>query len=170
MLCLFSSLARSGQLSDDEVIRESTRPVESMKPSYKLVLAFLASAALISAVGFGFDRLLLREGVPRLGVILLSNVLTGIVAAAFFLQYKISAQEKHRLLEQRLQKIAEMNHHVRNALAFYRHQISDPSASRLIQESIDRIEWTLEEVFPRGWNLQGAPPQEQRTTSSGTSH
>lgn len=130
-----------------------------MKPNLRLALAFLFSSIFIAGVGFSFDRLLLREGVPRLGVLLLSNALTGLVAGALFLQNKIRAQEKHRLLEQRLQKIADMNHHVRNALqvvAFYRHQISDPNVSRLIQESIERIEWTLEEVLPRGWDLETA--------------
>jgi hypothetical protein len=112
----------------------------------------------VSAVGFGFDRLLVREGVPSAGVLLLSNVLTGVVAGALFLQNRLRAQEKQKLLEQRLEKVAEMNHHVRNALqvvSFYRHQISDPEAGRLLQESIRRIEWTLEEVLPRGWNMDG---------------
>jgi hypothetical protein len=141
-----------------------------MKPTFKLLLAFLLFAAFISVVGFGFDRLLLREGVPRLGVLFLSNALTGVIAGALFLQHKIRAQEEQRLLQQRLQKISEMNHHVRNALqvvAFYRHQISDPAAGRLIQESIDRIEWTLEEVLPRGWDIAG-PPQHRQTTSTGS--
>lgn len=139
-----------------------------MKPNFRLALAFLLSSIFISGVGFAFDRLLLREGMPRLGVLLLSNVLTGMVAGALFLQNKIRAQENQRLLEQRLQKIAEMNHHVRNALqvvAFYRHQISDPGASRLLQQSIDRIQWTLEEVLPRGWDLETAPPQNRPPTS-----
>jgi hypothetical protein len=91
---------------------------------------------------------------------LLSNVLTGIVAGVLFLQNRLRAQERQKLLEQRLQKLADMNHHVRNALqvvSFYRHQISDPEAGRLLQESIRRIEWTLEEVLPRGWNINSMP-------------
>lgn len=107
-----------------------------------------------------------------MGVLLLSNALTGVIAGALFLQHKIRAQEEQRLLQHRLQKISEMNHHVRNALqvvAFYRHQISDPAAGRLIQESIDRIEWTLEEVLPRGWDINAGPPQHRETTSSKTS-
>jgi hypothetical protein len=140
-------------LSQDDVL------LEHMKPKLRLALAFLLSSIFIACVGFAFDHLLLREGVPRLGVLFLSNALTGLVAGALFLQSKVRAQEKHRLLEERLQKVAEMNHHVRNALqvvAFYRDQISDPRAGRLIQESIDRIQWTLEEVLPRGWNLDSA--------------
>jgi hypothetical protein len=130
-----------------------------MKPKYKLAFTFVLFAGLISAVGVGFDRLLLAEGVSRGGVLVLSNVLTGLVAGALFLQTKVRAQERQKLLEERLLKVAEMNHHIRNALqvmVFYRHQISDPEAGSLLQKSIERIEWTLEEVLPRGWDIKGA--------------
>ncbi len=129
-----------------------------LKPNHWHVLSVLIFVVIVSAVGFGFDQLLVREGVSSMGVMLLSNVLTGIVAGALFLQNRLRAQEKQKLLEQRLEKVAEMNHHVRNALqvvSFYRHQITDPEAGRLLQESIRRIEWTLEEVLPRGWNMNG---------------
>ncbi len=140
-----------------------------MKPPLRLALTFVVAVAVITGVGVGFDRLLLQEGVPRFGVLLLSNLLTALVLGALFLQTKIRAQEKQKLLEQRLQKIAEMNHHVRNALqvvAFYRHQISDPEAARLLQDSIERIEWTLEEVLPRGWNLDKLPPEKKPPEST----
>jgi hypothetical protein len=140
-----------------------------MKPSLRLALAFLGAVAVVTGVGFGFDRLLVNEGVPRTGVLLLSNLLAALVAGTLFLQSKIRAQEKQKLLEHRLQKIAEMNHHVRNALqvvSFYRHQISDPEAARLLQDSISRIEWTLEEVLPRGWDLDRFPPQKKSSEST----
>lgn len=132
--------------------------------NHKTALVVLAFFLVVSAVGFFLDRLLVQEGVPGLGVMLLSNGLTGLVAAVLFLQVKVRAQERQRLLEERLLKVAEMNHHVRNALqvvSFYRYQITDPEASRLLQESIKRIEWTLEEVLPRGWNIEGLPLDRQ---------
>lgn len=138
------------------------RSAVTMTPKYKLVFAFVLFAGFISAVGVGFDRLLIEEGVSRVGVLILSNILTGVVAGALFLQTKIRAQERHKLLEHRLQKVAEMNHHIRNALqvmVFYRHQISDPEAGNLLQKSIERIEWTLEEVLPRGWDIHSAMAQ-----------
>lgn len=133
-----------------------------MRPNFRLLLTFVLFVIFVSAVGVGFDKLLLREGVSRLGVLFLSNLLTGLVAGILFLQNKIRFQEKQKLLEERLKKIAEMNHHVRNALqvvAFYRSQIRDPEAARVLQDSIKRIEWTLEEILPRGWNLEGKPPE-----------
>lgn len=130
------------------------------KLNHRIVFAVTVFIVFVSAVGFGFDRLMVREGVPSLGVMLLSNALTGLVAGILYLEMRVRAQEKQRLLEQRLQKVAEMNHHVRNALqvvSFYRYQITDPEAGRLLQDSIKRIEWTLEEVLPRGWNIEGMP-------------
>ncbi|MGH9564502.1 MAG: hypothetical protein ACRD4I_00825 [Candidatus Angelobacter sp.] len=123
---------------------------------FKLVLTFILSALFITAVGFTFDRLLLREGIPRTDVLLFSNLLTGLVAGVLFLQMKLRAMEKQRLLELRLRKLADMNHHVRNALqvlAFYASQTKDARAAELIKESIHRIEWTLNEVLPRGWDM-----------------
>lgn len=97
-----------------------------------------------------------REGISRIDLLIVSNLLTGIVAAGLFLQIKLRAAEKQRLWEQRVQKLAEMNHHVRNALqvlAYYASQTEDDRAAKLIKESIQRIEWTLIEVLPRGWEL-----------------
>jgi hypothetical protein len=122
----------------------------------KSVSVFLLSAFLICAVGYGFDRLLLKEGVPRFDVLLLANLLTGLVAAVLFWQARSRTREKERLLEQKLETIAVMNHHVRNALqvvAYYGYQHDDEKAGTLINESIARIEWTLKEVLPRGWDL-----------------
>jgi hypothetical protein len=130
----------------------------------KSILAFLVFAVLISAVGYGFDRLLLQEGVPRFDVLLLANLLTGLVAAAFFWQARSRNQEKERLLEQKLETIAEMNHHVRNALqvvAYYGYQHDDDKASKLINQSIARIEWTLKEVLPRGWDVRKQPDESE---------
>ena len=124
-------------------------------PSFKSVLAFAISALLICAIGYGFDRLLLKEGVPRFDVLLLANILTGSVAAALFLQVRSRTRENERMLEQKLETIALMNHHVRNALqvvAYYGYQHDDDKAGKLIHESIARIEWTLKEVLPRGWD------------------
>jgi hypothetical protein len=128
-----------------------------MKSRTRVALTVSVFALMIAAVGFGFDRVLIREGLARTGVLFVSNLLTGVVASALFLQYKLRDEERQRLLKDRVQKLAEMNHHVRNALqvvAFYQYQTQDPEAARLIQESIQRIEWTLQEVLPRGWDLE----------------
>ena len=52
----------------------------------------------------------------------------------------------------RLQVIAEMNHHIRNALAaisLSTYVLHNEQAMRIIGEAVDRIEWTLREILPR---------------------
>jgi signal transduction histidine kinase len=52
----------------------------------------------------------------------------------------------------RLQVIAEMNHHIRNALAaisLSAYVIEDQQAVRFISEAVNRIEWALREILPR---------------------
>ena len=69
---------------------------------------------------------------------------------------RIRILEKQRLLEQRLKKLAEMNHHIRNALqvvAGYAHQAGESEVVKRINDSIGRIEWALREVLPKGWDL-----------------
>ena len=131
---------------------DETRAARYLKVAFVIVVSVL----FITVVGFGFDRMLLKEGVPRTDVLLISNLLTGVVAGGLLLQMKLRAMEKQRLLELRLKKLADMNHHVRNALqvlAFYASQTKDARAAELIKESIHRIEWTLNEVLPRGWDM-----------------
>lgn len=148
--------------------------VENMRSSrLKSVSAFLIVAGLICAVGYGFDRLLLQEGVPRFDVLLLANLLTGLVAAALFVQVRVRAEEKERLLEQKLETIAEMNHHVRNALqvlAFYGIKGDDKQAGDLINQSIARIEWTLKEVLPRGWDVRRQAEESELTRDLSDNH
>jgi hypothetical protein len=49
-----------------------------------------------------------------------------------------------------------MNHHIRNALqvvTFYARSPDNSEAIAMINDAIHRIEWALQEVLPRGWNL-----------------
>ena len=71
---------------------------------------------LVSAVGFVFDYLLVQEGVRRSDILIVSNALTGVVAAAFFYYLAGYERERRRMVRQRLNTIAEMNHHIRPIL------------------------------------------------------
>jgi hypothetical protein len=106
---------------------------------------------LVWAVGYGFDRLLAKDGVTRTDILLTSNFLTGLVAG--FLFYSLSNHERMRrkLVRERLHTIAEMNHHIRNALQVITYATaSEPQSGsvELIRESVERIEWALREVLP----------------------
>src|SRR5689334_24474848 len=98
-------------------LNEHENGTNSMKDSgARLVAIYVLVAVLVWAVGYGFDRLLVRDGVSRSEILLTSNGLTGLVAAYLF--YALAAKERVRreMFRERLRTIAEMNHHIRNAL------------------------------------------------------
>jgi hypothetical protein len=90
------------------------------------------------------------KGVPGRDLILLSNLLVGLVAAA--LVYVLSVRERQRqaYVDCRLRVIAEMNHHIRNALqviSFYSRSGEKQNVG--IAEAVERIQWALREVLPQ---------------------
>lgn len=93
------------------------------------------------------------EGVPAL----IDDLLVGIVAGAMVFAYE---RHQHKLVLARMRVIAEMNHHVRNALQpiLYSPFLKEQAEQvRLIQEGTRRIEWALREVLPG--EVEPAPPE-----------
>jgi hypothetical protein len=114
----------------------------------------VAVVLLVSALGSGLDVLLVKEGLPRLAMVMFSNTLTGVIAGWLF--YSFAQHERHRreLIRERMHTIAELNHHIRNALQVIRYwggtqSHVDAVQLQLINESVDRIEWALREVLPK---------------------
>ena len=108
-------------------------------------------AFVVSVVGLLFDRLLIREGVPRFDMMAISNFLTGIVAGAFFWQARRLDRERRQFIRERLHTISEMNHHIRNALqviSFYSGKDRDEQTIAALGQAVNRIEWALSEVLP----------------------
>lgn len=105
-------------------------------------------------LGFGIFILgvALRTVLDKLGVggvpALIDDLLVGIVAGAMVFAYE---RHQHKLVLARMRVIAEMNHHVRNALQpiLYSPFLQEQAEQvRTIQEGTRRIEWALREVLP----------------------
>ena len=117
----------------------------------RLIVRCAFVVLLVCTVGVGFDRLLAHDGVRRLDILLISNALTGVVAGFLFYSLTNNERLRRKVLRERLRTIAEMNHHIRNALQI----ITYASAAKgqiesvdLIHDSVERIEWALREVLP----------------------
>jgi hypothetical protein len=124
---------------------------------------------MVWLVGFGFDRLLARDGVTRNDILLTSNLLTGIVAG--FLFYSLTDNERLRrnVMRERLRTIAEMNHHIRNSLQVITYATATQKSNEsveMIRSSVERIEWALREVLP-GHVEAPAAPEEQDALRAG---
>ena len=134
----------------------------------RLVVLCICVVVLVWAVGFGFDRLLAKDGVTRTDILLTSNALTGIVAGFLFYTLGNNERERRKLIDQRLRTIAEMNHHIRNALQVitYAAATDNHAASmELIQSSVERIEWALREVLPGHVPSPASAPQQEERVS-----
>ena len=129
----------------------------------RLIVLCVCVVLLVWVVGFGFDRLLARDGVTRFDILLVSNALTGIVAG--FLFYSLANYERLRrkLVRERLRTIAEMNHHIRNSLQIitYATAADTEESVDLIRDSVERIEWALREVLPGHVPTPTTPPEPQ---------
>jgi hypothetical protein len=121
-------------------------------------------------LGFGIFILgvALRTVLDKLGVggvpALIDDLLVGIVAGAMVFAYE---RHQHKLVLARMRVIAEMNHHVRNALQpiLYSPFLQEQAEQvRTIQEGTRRIEWALREVLPG--EAEPAPPESQSKSAA----
>jgi signal transduction histidine kinase len=102
--------------------------------------------------------------VPDLGRVwerLLAEGLSAVVVALLTAGLIHQANLRREAALLRMQVIAEMNHHIRNALAAISLSadiIQNQQSIQVISESVDRIEWALREVLPRSRPL----PEENR--------
>lgn len=129
----------------------------------------LLTLACVTGAGYFADQLLRREGVPRHDLLLLSDLLVGLVAA--LLVFVLSAYQQHRarIVEDRLRVIAEMNHHIRNALQVIAyHTWSQKSEQEIasMHQAVNRITWALQEVLPQLPGAQQHPPAKPSSSST----
>ena len=131
----------------------------------RLVILCLCVVLLVWAVGYGFDRLLAKDGVTRTDILITSNALTGIVTGLFFYSLSNNERQRRQLVGERLRTIAEMNHHIRNALQVitYAAAVNTQTDSvNMIRSSVERIEWALREVLPGHVTSPATPPEPAR--------
>ena len=133
---------------------EDKLPVESFWTRHSGLLSVLV-VVIVSLIGLILDRLLIKEGLPRLDMMIFSNSLTGLFAGGLFWQMSREAKAHRDLVAERMKTIAELNHHIRNALQVIKFLGEksqtglDDMQLQLINDSVDRIEWALREVLPR---------------------
>ena len=124
-------------------------------------LAAVRSSTLIVAAGFailmflfsfGLDWLLLREHESTTLTIELSDALAGIISGVLVFRLLQFGRERRARVEERLQTIVEMNHHIRNAMqiiSYSMHSSQDRKALAGINDALDRIQWALREILPK---------------------
>jgi hypothetical protein len=108
----------------------------------------------VAAVGIVLEAF--AEDHPIIAIESLDNISTAILTAVLVFAYE---HKRYRAAMERVRMIAEMNHHVRNALQAIILCKVLPEQERqvkLIAESVTRIEWALRKVLPGGANSRAA--------------
>lgn len=112
--------------------------------------ALFVALLLVAMSSYLLEVRLHRGGIPSRDLILFSSFLVGLVAGA--LVYFLSVRERQRraYVDCRLRVIAEMNHHIRNALqviTFYSRKGEKQEVG--VIEAVERIQWALREILPQ---------------------
>jgi hypothetical protein len=118
--------------------------------SFRTFSKSLLALVLVAASSYFLEVRLHREGIPSRDLIIVSNLLVGLVAAALVYLLSVREWQRQAYVECRLRVIAEMNHHIRNALqviTFYSRKGEKAEVS--IVEAVERIQWALREVLPQ---------------------
>src|ERR1035437_3601658 len=121
------------------------------QPSLRLVLA---AALGVGVVSFATE-LMHYWLVPDLGrhhERLLAEALSALIVSCLFAKLAYLTRQRHLLTVARMQVIAEMNHHIRNALtpiSLSADATENQQLVRVISDGVDRIDWALREILPR---------------------
>lgn len=129
-------------------------------------LKTLITLLVVTATGYLLDRLLRQEGVTPRELLLFSDFLVGLVAAILVFILTLHHEQRTRYVAGRLAIIAEMNHHIRNALQVITFQISSAKDEKEIgamRDAVNRITWALSEVLPQ---MPGVEDQARRTEAT----
>ena len=114
----------------------------------------------VGLASFAMTELMHYLLVPDLGRLwerLLAEGLSALVVALVTAGLIHQANKRREAALLRVQVIAAMNHHIRNALAaisFSTDSIQNQQSIEVISQSVDRIEWALREVLSRSQPLR----------------
>ena len=119
----------------------------------RVLMKSLISLVLVTCSGYLLDRLLRHEGIPGRDLLFLSDVLVGAVAAILVYILAEFEERKRKAVAERLKVIADLNHHIRNALQVIIYHSSvkedEEKSIALIDDAVKRIAWALHEVLPQ---------------------
>lgn len=115
-----------------------------------VLLAFLAALAIF-IVSVGADIMLLRDHQPARFTIEISDAISSLVIGLLSYRLFRLQQQRREYVRHKVEVIADMNHHVRNALqviSLTTHG-NDKDEIGVIRESVNRIQWALRELLPK---------------------
>lgn len=109
-------------------------------------------------LGASLQGVLGKHGLSGMGIYV-DDLVLGLLAGLMVFVYE---QRRHKSMLDKIAVVSAMNHHVRNALQAisYAPYTEQGKQIQLIQQSVARIQWALQEVLP------GAVDEDHRTAMS----
>ncbi|MFB3917355.1 MAG: hypothetical protein ACE14M_11535 [Terriglobales bacterium] len=145
-------------------VADERRTTASQETLYSALMVSFGFALLLFVLISGADWLAARKDVsPQ--VVLVANVLVAVLGGLLLMKVMtaerarvLEARAQHQAMLQRLEMIAELNHHVRNALEMIQLSAHTTQNKELIQNihtSVTRIQWALRELLPPNGEPEG---------------
>jgi two-component sensor histidine kinase len=132
---------------------ETTAQASTSLSGWRIFLIALIAALAVFLIGTALDYVLLADvHDSRVTVVEVSDALGGLVAGALMFRLLQYERERRERLRQKLAVIADMNHHVRNALqviSFHAYSSADKEQLEAVRQSMERIQWALKEILPK---------------------
>ena len=149
-------MVASSTTSSQPAAGENSPPAAELRSypfsNWKVALLAAIAALTVFLIGAGVDWVVLHENESRRIAISVSDTLAAVIAGALVFRLLQYERDRRRRLRQRLEIIAEMNHHVRNALqviSLSTYSSADQQHLAAIKESVNRIQWALREILPK---------------------
>jgi len=120
--------------------------------SWRFVLGAALGVGVASFLATELMHYILVPDIGRSPERLLAEGFSALIVSCLTAKLVQISRERHRLTMARMQVIAEMNHHIRNALSpvsLSVDAVENRQLNRVISEAVDRIDWALREVLPR---------------------
>ncbi len=137
---------------NDPHLLSNREPVRIETTSWRFVLGSAIGVGLVSFLATEFMHYWLVPDLGRNRERLLAEALSALIVSCLIAKLAHMSRQQHRLTIARMQVIAEMNHHIRNALApisLSVDAIENQQLIRVISDGLDRIDWALREILPR---------------------
>ena len=129
--------------------------------SWLFILAVALGVGVVSFLATELMHYLLVPDLGRSRERFLAEGVSAFIVTCLIAKLAQISRRQHQLTAARMQVVAEMNHHIRNALtaiSLSADVTEDQHLIRVISEGVDRIDWALREILPREIPLQ----EEQR--------
>lgn len=116
----------------------------------RIVLAVVATIVIFSVSSVA-DLFMFKEHEPARLTIEISDAISSVAIGFLWFQLLRMQQQRREQLRRRIEMIADMNHHVRNALQVISLTMHGRDQQEIanIRESMNRIQWALKEVLPK---------------------